>query len=108
MLQNVINSIIEAETEADNIVKDATAEAKENYLKAKTDSEVMIKNNSKDVKNKYRALQLDAQEVATKEYDKIIEEGKVEADKLLKDSAKEIDEAAKFIAGRLLEKYGNS
>ena len=108
MLQNVINSIIDAENEADVIVKDATATAKENYLKAKTDSEKLIKDNSKEVKEGYRAIVAEANELASKEYDKIISDGTVEAGKLLDESAEQINDAAKFIAGRLLEKYGNS
>ena len=108
MLQNVINSIIDAENEADVIVKDATASAKETYLKAKTDSEKMIKDNSKQVKETYRKIVAEANELANNEYDKIINEGTAMADKLLEDSAEQINDAAKFIQGRLLEKYGNS
>ncbi len=108
MLQNVINSIIDAENEAEVIVKDATVEAKESFLKAKTDSEKMIKDNSKEVKESYRQIVAEANELADKEYDKIIADGSVEAEKLLNDSQEQINDAAKFIAGRLLEKYGNS
>ena len=108
MLQNVINSIIDAENEAENIVKEATVSAKDNYTKAKEDSDKLVKENAKQVKVEYRQIVADAQEVANKEYDKIIEKGNQDAKALLDSSGEQINDAAKFIAGRLLEKYGNS
>lgn len=108
MLQNVINSIIDAEDKAEVIVKDATQQAKDNYMKAKTESEKMVKDNSKQLKAEYRGLLEEANKLADAEYDNIIESGEVSAKELLESSDQKINDAAKFVAGRLLEKYGNS
>lgn len=108
MLQNVINSIIEAEAEAEKIVKEATVNAKEDFLKAKADSEAMIKQNADDVKRQLKAVEQEAESLANAAYDEIIKKGETESRKLFENSLSAIDEAGKYIAGRLLEKYGNS
>lgn len=108
MLQNVIDSIIEAEAEAEKIVKDATLEAKEIFQKAKEDSERLLKENADKVKAELKAITDEATKLADDAYAEIVKQGEEQAKQLYDMSQETVKEVGLYIARRLMEKYGNS
>nr|MBO4518331.1 hypothetical protein [Clostridia bacterium] len=86
-MNEVIASILDAEKKADEIVKSSLEKSKAVRQAADSDGE-KIKNGAVAVFKLHRVSAIkEAEKKAASEYDKILEEGKSAADKILADSA---------------------
>ncbi len=108
MVNDVINSIIEAEKKAEEILHEAGNKSKE--ILAYSDSERLdifraAKEKTKSaVKDILEAGEKEASEAAAE----IIEKGKADAEKLIKSGSSGSAEAKEYIVRRIFSKYGNS
>lgn len=106
MLKETLQSIIEAEQNADTIIKDALADAKAMSENATVEAEKI----KKDAVQKTKAERQKVIETAMKEaednYDNIINLGKKQAEIIL--SQTKTDKVVETIKNRVLNKYGNN
>ena len=78
MIQEVITNITSAENQAEEIVRDATARAKEIRLKAESEADVILKQAAKDSKDATRLRQNNAEVAAQRKTEMIAREGNKE------------------------------
>ena len=78
MIQEVITNITSAENQAEEIVRDATARAKEIRLKAESEADVILKQAAKDSKDATRLRQSNAEVAAQRKTEMIAREGNKE------------------------------
>lgn len=105
MIKELLDKITAAEAEADKMIEDALAEAKDLNRKAEEESAAVIKNAKSYIKE-LKAKELEAAEKdAQAAYDEILEAGRTVAQKLIETTGTE--EAEDYIAKKFLEKYGS-
>ena len=108
MVENIINSIIEAENSAAAEIRAAMNTAKDILFKAEIEKENIKDSMLMEVKTEVKSIISAAEAKANKVSDEIINNGTIEADKLKKSISKGKALAVKMIVGRILSKYGNS
>lgn len=107
MIQEVITNITSAETQAEEIVREAVQKAKEIRLKAETDADLILKQASKDCKEATRLRQSNAEVAAVRKTEMIAREGNKEIADFIAKCAKGEDSAVETVKERLFTKYGN-
>lgn len=107
MVEEIINNIIQAEEQAENIVKDSQNKAREMVAQAKDISIAMLEDETKRVDSEIQAMVNDARAKADREAQDVIANCEKEA-QAMEDKAKANEGAAlDFIIGRMMSKYDN-
>lgn len=107
MIQEVITNITSAENQAEEIVRDATARAKEIRLKAESEADVILKQAAKDSKDATRLRQNNAEVAAQRKTEMIAREGNKEISDFISKCVVNEDAAVETIKEKLFTKYGN-
>lgn len=105
MIDNIINSIIEAENRAQSEIKGAQLAAKDMIFRAEAERDSIKENNEKEVKQQVKVVLADAEKQAEIMSEAIIEEGRVASFELIKKASEKKAVAAKIIAGRIISKW---
>ena len=105
MIQEVITNITSAENQAEEIVRDATARAKEIRLKAESDA--ILKQAAKDSKDATRLRQNNAEVAAQRKTEMIAREGNKEISDFISKCVVNKDAAVETVKEKLFTKYGN-
>jgi vacuolar-type H+-ATPase subunit H len=108
MVENIINSIIEAEEEAAREVKAAQIAAKEILLAATNECESISRDAVKDAKVKVKEINSSSEAAADQKSADIIEMGRKDAEALIAGAGKGKKIAVDKITRRIAGKYGNS
>lgn len=106
MIQEIINSIVQAEDEAAKITLAAQKTAKDIKLKADNDYEKKVKENHAAVKEELKGITDKAQKDASAKASVIVKKGKEKSDKLMDKKSDNIKKASTEISRRILQKYG--
>jgi len=101
MVEEIINSIIEAENKAEKIKKHAVVEARELVAKEEEKAEIARKTAEKDCKNRIKENTAKSQELAEKEALVIIKAGEEKAEKIKLEAEKNIEKACDRILQEL-------
>lgn len=104
MIKELIDRIVETEAEADALIADALAAAKEMSLSADEESERIIEEAKATVKNDRKKVIESAEKDAEKRFAEIMELGVKEAQKL-KDTVK-TDTQTDILVEKYKERYG--
>lgn len=107
MIEQLIENIIDAERNADEIVRHSNIEAKQIVAKAAEDAIKIIKNANDKVKDDMKIASNNANVLASKQYAEAIGVGTVEAEKKVKEAQGKQKDAVDFIIGSFKAKYGN-
>lgn len=107
MIQEVITNITSAEKQAEEIVRDATARAKEIRLKAESEADVILKQAAKDSKDATRLRQSNAEVAAQRKTEMIAREGNKEISDFISKCVVNEDAAVETVKEKLFTKYGN-
>lgn len=105
MIQEVIDSIVEAENRAETMVKDAVAAAKDEVAKASSQAEEKVAQAKLRAKAIEKENALNAQKTAQEEYKKALCENEKKITSLAKQTQNNKDKAIEVIIGRIEEKY---
>lgn len=105
MIEEVINSIIQAEDEADKIVKDAGLQAKQSVADANVQAEKVIELAKQQAKESQKQCIAKAQKKADDDYDKAVLENNKKIENIALTAKKNTDKAIEVIIGRIKEKY---
>ncbi|MEG1519981.1 MAG: hypothetical protein RR458_03250 [Clostridia bacterium] len=102
MVKEVISSILNAETQAEEIVKTAQIDARKMIEDAnETAQKIKLEANGKMKEERKLELKRAADEAETK-YNADIASAKVDADNLIADGKKRVSKAVEFIEGRVV------
>lgn len=104
MLKQTLESIIEAEQQADKIVKDALADAKAMSENATAEAEKIKNDTVTKVKQEREKVIETAQKEAEENYNNILALGKKESEKIVTQT--KTDKVIDIIKNRVLGKYG--
>ena len=107
LIQEVITNITSAENQAEEIVRDATARAKEIRLKAESEADVILKQAAKDSKDATRLRQNNAEVAAQRKTEMIAREGNKEISDFISKCVVNEDAAVETVKEKLFTKYGN-
>ncbi len=101
-MKEIIDSILKAEQQAEQIVADAKVKAAK--ITGDGEAQVMKVNatSQEDVKNAKRSAAKAAQEEADELYAKRLAEARSEGEALVKEAEKNLDDAVNFIVGKVL------
>lgn len=105
MLNEIIESILDAEREAEKIIQDALEEAKTMNANAVVEADKIKNDTIQKVKDERRLVISTAEKEAEESYDEIIALGKKQAEKILRDT--KTAGVAQCIKEKVLKKYGN-
>lgn len=105
MIENTINSIIEAEARADAMEKEATQRARQ-LVKDATDKADKLKADIEaEVKLEVKKMRQNWDELAEQRANLIVKEAEERAEALVKEAEAKIDEIAEYVAKTVIEKY---
>ncbi len=104
MVQDTLKIILEAEAQAEDILKGALEEAKLTVQHADEEAEKIRSEAKEKVKAERKSVVLHANKDSEEEFLKIIKEGQNASDKLEKET--DTLEAAKFIRDAIFDNYG--
>lgn len=105
MLNEIIESILDAEREAEKIIQDALEEAKAMNANAVVEAEKIKNDTVRKVRDERRMVISTAEKEAEESYDEIMALGKKHAEKILRET-KTVD-VAQNIKEKVLKKYGD-
>ncbi len=108
MVQEIIDSIVEAENQAEIIVKEANAKAKETVTKANSAAEDAIADAKEKAKSEAKKNLEKARKKADEEYADAVAANAKKIEALGKTAGKNLDKAAEVVIGRLKERYARS
>lgn len=106
MIEEVINSIIEAENKANDIEKEAKLKSREILQKAELDALEIVKDEKDSVMKDIQKTELDALAISNKNNKKILDKALNDASKLREDVYKNMLKAKDIIKKGILKKYG--
>ncbi|MCI8729444.1 MAG: hypothetical protein HFK07_06460 [Clostridia bacterium] len=107
MIDELVNSIIDAENRAEEIIKAARKEAKEIAVSTSDEIESMKKESELSIRVELKNNENEGLGRAEEEYSKIIYASHVESEEIQKRAEKNMVKAREYVAGRLLEKYAD-
>ncbi|MEG1508943.1 MAG: hypothetical protein RR454_00665 [Clostridia bacterium] len=107
MIENVITSILEAEKQAEETIKQAGVVAKEQVFKAEAEAQEIVKNNEKEISTTFKRAMISADSDAQKLCKIIDEVGQKKAEKIISKAEQNTPKAKSIIIGRIVSKYGN-
>lgn len=105
MIEKIISEVNLAEERAKDIVNKAIAKSKAMVVNAEDEAEKMKKDTAQYIKDAMREAVAQAQAKADAFREEILQKGAQEAQRLVDERNKKIDEAADFLLQKLLEKY---
>lgn len=105
MLNNIIESIMDAERASEKTIQEALEEAKTMNANAVVEAEKIRTETIQKVKEERRMVVMTAEKEAEDSYNEIIALGKKHAEKILNET--NTAEVAKNIKEKVLNKYGN-
>lgn len=108
MVQEIIDSIVKAENQADVIVKEANAKAKETVAKANSAAEDTIAEAKEKAKSEAKKNAENAKKKADADYADAVAVNAKKIEALEKTAKKNLDKAAEVVIGRLKERYARS
>ena len=103
MIQEIVNEIVAAEAEAEQIVKDALAEAREVNLNAEAERTAMIAAAKESVKEERKKIIASAEQEGEERYREILEIGQKAGEELIRNT--ETTKQAKAIAEAFRARY---
>ncbi len=106
MINEVINSILEAEGEADRIRTAAAAAVKAITAAAEKECAEIRREGAEKAAAAVQAITADSEKAAKSAADKVIADGKAQAQKIIDNADSNVKEAVDYIVGRLLTVYG--
>lgn len=107
MIKDMIESIVQAESRAAELIKDAELKARNLILEYEIKRENDIKSNEQTLKNNVNKIIKEEEAKAEAAFADKIKEGSILSDNIIKNSSQHINEASELIIGRILEKYGS-
>ena len=102
-MNEIINSILEAEKKADEIVKTAQEQSKAIILSSEETAENVRTEAVKSVKEISKKKNAEAEKVALSEYEKVMAEGVKTAEKIKKDAEKKVGQVAGEVFAGLIK-----
>lgn len=108
MIEELIENIIDAENQAEDIVKASVFESKKIIAEATENAEKIVNNATSQIKQTLKLAKDEASILSSQNYDKIIEEGKNEAEIKVENAEKKMKKAVDFIIRSYKKEYGNS
>lgn len=106
-MKEVITSILQAEKQGEELVKDALLEAKEILLSAEGEKENLKRNNEQTIKQMVSYEMRNAEKMATEDYNKVIAVAKEECEKFIENNKNKTKELETIIVRRIVSTYGS-
>ena len=107
MIDELVNSIIDAEGRAEEIIRSARKEAKEIAVSVTEEIESMKRESELRIRAELKDNESEGYGRAEEEYSKIIYTSHVESEEIEKRAEKNMKKAREYVAGRLLEEYSD-
>lgn len=108
MASEVFREIIEAETEAENLRKDALIKSKEIIRDAEEKDRIELDTAAKKAQGIASAVIKEKEDEAVKQANAILQSAEEECRKIKSVPEEKIDEAVNLVIGRIVNPYGNS
>lgn len=108
MIEDLINSIVLAETEAERLIKESEVLSKQLLSDTKSEISAMEKSAIQQCKVIISKNLAEAEVIAEKKCDELLKENLINVEKLAKGAEKNIKKATELVLEELLKKYANS
>lgn len=105
MIDKTINSIIEAEAQAELQEREAIDKARKIVKEATDLADKMKADTEKEVKQQVRAKKAEWEAIGEKKASSIIKEAEAKAESLYSESESKIDELSQYVAQTIIDKY---